>query len=112
MEVKMVQCPFGHYYNAALHASCPECARNAAASGNAARGAAPGSGGGSGGGSADSRDPNIPEFARQDCLTCGGDGDCNRCGGYGYTYNDDIKSSCRSCHGSGDCSACGGSGKR
>ena len=44
MEVKMVQCPFGHYYNAALHASCPECARNAAASGNAARGAAPGSG--------------------------------------------------------------------
>ena len=42
MEVKMVQCPFGHYYNAALHASCPECARNAAASGNAARGAAPG----------------------------------------------------------------------
>lgn len=44
MEVKMVQCPFGHYYNAALHASCPECARNAAASGNAARGSAPGSG--------------------------------------------------------------------
>ena len=44
MEVKMVQCPFGHYYNAALHASCPECARNAAASGNAARGAAPGFG--------------------------------------------------------------------
>ena len=44
MEVKMVQCPFGHYYNAALHASCPECARNAGASGNAARGAAPGSG--------------------------------------------------------------------
>ena len=44
MEVKMVQCPFCHYYNAALHPSCPECARNAAASGNAARGAAPGSG--------------------------------------------------------------------
>ena len=44
MEVKMVQCPFGHYYNAALHASCPECARNVGASGNAARGAAPGSG--------------------------------------------------------------------
>lgn len=25
MEIKMVQCPNGHYYNAALHASCPEC---------------------------------------------------------------------------------------
>lgn len=72
------------------------------------------SGGGSGGsgGSGGDWDPNIPEFAQLDCLTCGGDGDCNRCGGYGYTYNDDIKSSCRSCHGSGDCSACGGSGKR
>lgn len=28
MEIKMVQCPNGHYYNAALHASCPECARS------------------------------------------------------------------------------------
>lgn len=25
MEVKMVQCPNGHYYNAAIHAACPEC---------------------------------------------------------------------------------------
>ena len=25
MEIKMVQCPNGHYYNAALHTSCPEC---------------------------------------------------------------------------------------
>ena len=25
MEIKMAQCPNGHYYNAALHASCPEC---------------------------------------------------------------------------------------
>ncbi len=25
MEIKMVQCPNGHYYNAALHSSCPEC---------------------------------------------------------------------------------------
>ena len=70
-------------------------------------------GGGSGGsGGVADWDPNIPEFARQDCLTCGGSGDCTRCGGYGYTYHDDIKSSCRSCHGSGDCSSCGGTGKR
>ena len=72
------------------------------------------SGGGSGGagGSGGDRDPTIPEFARQDCLTCGGSGDCTRCGGDGYTYNDDIRSSCSRCHGSGDCSACGGTGKR
>lgn len=25
MEIKMVQCPQGHYYNAAIHSSCPEC---------------------------------------------------------------------------------------
>ena len=25
MEIKMVNCPNGHYYNAALHAVCPEC---------------------------------------------------------------------------------------
>lgn len=72
----------------------------------------PGSGGGSGSGGVPDWDPNIPEFARQDCLTCGGSGNCTRCGGSGYTYNDDIKSSCRSCHGSGDCSSCGGTGKR
>ena len=28
MEIKMVQCPNGHYYNAALHTSCPECSGN------------------------------------------------------------------------------------
>ncbi len=29
MEIKtqLTQCPNGHYYNAAIHASCPECAR-------------------------------------------------------------------------------------
>lgn len=26
MEIKMIECPNGHYYNAAVHASCPECA--------------------------------------------------------------------------------------
>ena len=25
MEIKMVNCPNGHYYNAAMHAVCPEC---------------------------------------------------------------------------------------
>lgn len=25
VEIKMVQCPNGHYYNAALHSKCPEC---------------------------------------------------------------------------------------
>ena len=27
MEIKMIECPNGHYYNAAVHASCPECAK-------------------------------------------------------------------------------------
>ncbi len=25
MEIKMIECPNGHYYNAALYASCPRC---------------------------------------------------------------------------------------
>ncbi|MEE0794128.1 MAG: FHA domain-containing protein [Oscillospiraceae bacterium] len=29
MEIKMAYCPNGHYYNAALHDSCPECAKGA-----------------------------------------------------------------------------------
>lgn len=58
------------------------------------------------------RDPNIADFARSDCLTCGGSGDCTRCGGSGYIFRDGIRSSCSLCHGSGDCSSCGGSGKR
>lgn len=31
MEIKMIACPNGHYYNAAAHASCPECAKGAPA---------------------------------------------------------------------------------
>ena len=27
MEIKMVRCPNGHYYNAALHENCPECSQ-------------------------------------------------------------------------------------
>lgn len=30
MEIKMIECPNGHYYNAAVHAACPECAKNGA----------------------------------------------------------------------------------
>lgn len=30
MEIKMIECPNGHYYNAAVHASCPECAKTGA----------------------------------------------------------------------------------
>lgn len=33
MEIKMVRCPNGHYYNAALHVSCPECGKSAANAG-------------------------------------------------------------------------------
>ena len=31
MEIKMIECPNGHYYNAAIHAACPECAKNGTA---------------------------------------------------------------------------------
>ena len=29
MEIKMVQCPNGHYYNGAMHSVCPECGQSA-----------------------------------------------------------------------------------
>lgn len=29
MEIKMVQCPNGHYYNVAMHSVCPECGQRA-----------------------------------------------------------------------------------
>lgn len=52
-----------------------------------------------------------------DCLTCGGDGDCPKCNGYGTQSNyagagDYVDSVCSRCHGSRDCPTCGGSGKR
>jgi hypothetical protein len=61
--------------------------------------------------------PFIPEFAKLDCLTCGGDGDCNTCRGYGEVERyagggDTVTSKCSSCYGSGNCRSCGGSGKR
>ena len=80
-----------------------------------------GSGGSGGGGGIDwgshDNEPNVPEFAKPDCLTCGGDGDCNTCGGYGEVERyagggDTVTSKCSSCYGSGDCRTCGGSGKR
>lgn len=65
----------------------------------------------------DDDEPFIPEFAKQDCLTCRGDGDCNTCNGYGKVERyagagDTVTSVCSSCHGSGNCRTCGGSGKR
>lgn len=61
--------------------------------------------------------PNVAEFAKLDCLTCGGDGDCNTCNGYGEVERyagagDTVTSKCSSCYGSGNCRTCGGSGKR
>jgi len=61
--------------------------------------------------------PNVAQFAKLDCLTCGGDGDCNTCGGYGEVERyagdgDTVTSKCSSCYGSGNCRTCGGSGKR
>lgn len=29
MEIKMLECPNGHFYNAAVHAACPECGKSA-----------------------------------------------------------------------------------
>lgn len=61
--------------------------------------------------------PYIPHHSKLDCLTCGGDGDCNTCRGYGKVERyagggDTITSNCSSCYGSGNCRTCGGSGKR
>ena len=52
-----------------------------------------------------------------DCLTCGGDGDCPKCNGYGTQENyagggDYVTSVCSTCRGSRNCRTCGGSGKR
>lgn len=67
-------------------------------------------GGSSGGSSGDGVD--VPQFAKLDCLTCRGDGDCTRCGGDGYTGFGDAKAGCNRCHGNGKCTACNGTGKR
>lgn len=58
-----------------------------------------------------------PEFAKQDCLICRGDGDCNTCGGSGEVRKyagggETVRAKCSSCYGSGNCRSCGGSGKR
>lgn len=60
----------------------------------------------------DNYDPNVADFARLDCLTCRGDGDCNSCGGSGYVYFGMTRTACSTCNRSGNCRACGGSGKR
>ena len=73
--------------------------------------------GGSSSGVPDSNGPFIPDHSKLDCLTCGGDGDCNTCNGYGKVERyagagDYVTASCTSCYGSGNCRTCGGSGKR
>ena len=60
----------------------------------------------------DDYNPNVADFARLDCLTCRGDGDCNSCGGSGNDYFGGYRTTCNTCHGSGNCRSCGGSGKR
>lgn len=79
-------------------------------SANVSKGGGGGSGGGSSGGGG--YDPYVPDHSKLQCLTCRGDGDCNTCGGDGYTGFGDAKAGCRSCHGDGDCNTCGGSGTR
>jgi len=64
-----------------------------------------------------SNSPFIPNHSKLNCLTCGGDGDCNTCNGYGKVKRyagagDYVTASCTSCYGSGNCRTCGGSGKR
>lgn len=53
-----------------------------------------------------------PEFAKLDCLTCDGSGDCQTCGGDGYKGIGEAKGGCNTCKGNGKCRVCGGSGKR
>lgn len=78
---------------------------------------APGGATGSSGTDSKRHEPYTPDFAKLPCLTCGGDGDCNSCGGYRtiqeYIGNGEyIKTLCRDCRGSGNCKKCGGSGTR
>lgn len=51
-----------------------------------------------------------------DCLTCGGDGDCPKCNGYGTMRvygggGDSYEATCSRCYGNRKCPTCGGSGK-
>lgn len=74
---------------------------------------------GSGSGSSfdlESREPNIPEFAKQDCLICKGTKKCQTCGGRGYLYSrasGKYDRNCTDCYNcSGKCHYCNGTGKR
>ena len=74
-------------------------------------------GSGSSGGSSSSGGSFTPEFAKLDCLTCKGSGNCKTCGGYGEVRKyagagESVRAKCDTCRGSGNCKACGGSGKR
>jgi hypothetical protein len=43
-----------------------------------------------------------------DCGSCGGDGDCVKCMGYGWKSNPDVE--CHRCGGDGVCVGCKGTG--
>ncbi len=70
------------------------------------------SGGGGGGGTVDFEDDDLPDHSKLQCLTCDGDGDCNKCGGSTYIGYGDARAKCDRCRGTGDCRTCGGSGTR
>lgn len=55
---------------------------------------------------------DLPDHSKLQCLTCHGDGDCNKCGGSIYVYVGGARTKCNSCKGSGNCRTCGGSGTR
>ncbi len=54
------------------------------------------------------------DLAREDCPTCGGNGECVTCDGYGFVsssdWQDDDEETCSTCNGSGECQPCGGDG--
>ena len=71
----------------------------------------PGSSGG-GGGTTDFEGGGLPDHSRLQCLTCDGDGDCNKCGGSTYVGYGDARAKCDRCRGTGNCHTCGGTGTR
>ncbi len=70
---------------------------------------------GGGTGSSGGSGTYVPDAAKLDCLTCGGDGDCPECGGDSYLWSsasDKEDRNCWRCGNTGDCPTCHGTGKR